>query len=305
MVDNTRHFLHSTCPDFASAEYAAARQVFLSAEVTDAEAVSILQRAWTANNLIDRARQQRQAAEAAATAAAEAAIEAQRETDEQALQEAKEMADAEDLLQEDKKKNRTKYAVIPMRDPPTVRAEIISPYAQRKLERGFYVELSYFTKEGLQAARKTAGHAEDEAMLPIVDPVSGSTSWVPAAAKRESFSFKDNEDLSWEDFTIAAPRMLLAFQHAKWPESRIKMFSEFWGNILRHRFRLSDDPLDIKTLLVYQAEQRRDWHHAIFAPNGAWNLGVISEDLLKKTSDLVYRAARERVDKELRAQVSV
>jgi len=121
-------------------------------------------------------------------------------------------------------------------------------------------------------------------MLPIID-ATGTTTWVPAAAKREPFSFKNDEDLSWEEFTIAAPRMLLAFQHAKWPESRITMFSEFWGNILRHQFRLSDDPLDVKTLLVYQAEQRRDWHHAILAPNGAWN-----------------RTARDRADKELRAQ---
>ncbi|KIJ52922.1 hypothetical protein M422DRAFT_775986, partial [Sphaerobolus stellatus SS14] len=225
MVSSTRPSADLVCPNFVSTEYTAARQVFMSDEVTEAGAVSILQKAWTANELIDRTRQQRQEVAAAATAFAEEAVETQRRTDETELQEAKEAADAEDTLQEDMKKNRAKYATIPMRDPPTVRAEIISQYAQRKLQRGFYVELSYFTREGLQAARKTAGHAEDEAMLPIVDPVSGSTSWVPAVAKREAFSFKDDEDLSWEEFTIAAPRMLLAFQHAKWPESRIEMFS--------------------------------------------------------------------------------
>ncbi|KIJ22824.1 hypothetical protein M422DRAFT_140320, partial [Sphaerobolus stellatus SS14] len=198
----------AACPDFASAEYTAARLVFISDDVTEVDAVSILQKAWTANDLIERTRRQRQEAEEAAMASAEAAVEAQRRIDEQAVQEAQEAADADDVLQEDKKKNRAKYANIPMHDPPTVRAEIISPYAQRKLERGFYVELSYFTKEGLKAARKAAGHAEDEAMLPIIDSVSGAMSWVPAAAKRESFSFKDDEELSWEEFTIAAPRML-------------------------------------------------------------------------------------------------
>ncbi|KIJ23661.1 hypothetical protein M422DRAFT_275716 [Sphaerobolus stellatus SS14] len=127
------------------------------------------------------------------TALAEAVVETQHRIDKQVAHEAKVVAEVEELLQEDKKKN--------------------------KLERGFYVKLSYFTKEGLQAARKTAGHTEDEALFPIVDSDTRATSWVPTTSKRGTYSFKDDDDLSWEEFTIAATRMLLTFQTTKWPES--------------------------------------------------------------------------------------
>jgi len=96
MVDFSTNCPEALCPDFASVEYTAARQVFCSANITDAEATTILQKAWMANHLIERARQQRQAADAAAMASAEAAVETQRLLDEQVVQEAKKFADAEE-----------------------------------------------------------------------------------------------------------------------------------------------------------------------------------------------------------------
>ncbi|KAF8803480.1 hypothetical protein BYT27DRAFT_7020019, partial [Phlegmacium glaucopus] len=52
-------------------------------------------------------------------------------------------------------------------------------------------------------------------------------------------------------------------EEADWPQDHVTMLAKFWGNLQIHELRSSRDPLDQKTLIVYQAEQRRLWHLAI------------------------------------------
>jgi hypothetical protein len=81
---------------------------------------------------------------------------------------------------------------------------------------------------------------------------------------------------------------------ADWPPERIQMMAIFWGNLQAHPYRSSKDPIDQKTLLLYQGEQRRLWHIAINAPNCGYDLSAINEDLLRATKERLFWLERNR-----------
>ena len=62
------------------------------------------------------------------------------------------------------------------------------------------------------------------------------------------------------------------------------MHYHFWLNIQSHWWCTSSDPLAKKALLVYQAEQRRNWHYSIDTLFG-YLIAEIEEELLKRTRD--------------------
>ncbi|KIJ57088.1 hypothetical protein M422DRAFT_23203 [Sphaerobolus stellatus SS14] len=286
-------------PDFTSDDYAEARADFISDTVTDAEAANLLERVWKSNQKIDAAKWRRAVNEAAS----EEAASLRRRAEAGAQKVEQDAADREELRREDKKKNPNKYIPIPVRAPPTQHLEIISPYAQRMINAGKYCEMWYFTPEGLDAAKNRKTYTDDESLVPSIDS-SGNTTWMPAAAKREPGTFREDKDLTWDEFSGAVPRMLLAMQRAHWPEDRKNALAGFWGNLMSHPLRTSIDPLAVKTLLLYQAEQRKRWHDAIPGLGGGWSLNEISDVLMRNAADDVYRTHREELDAALRAQVS-
>ena len=82
--------------------------------------------------------------------------------------------------------------------------------------------------------------------------------------------------------------MIVAMEEAGWPQECVAMLAKFWGNLQVHELHSSRDPLDQKTLILYQAEQRRLWHIAITSPQGAYNLSHINEEIMRKTREKVY-----------------
>ncbi|KIJ28669.1 hypothetical protein M422DRAFT_189489 [Sphaerobolus stellatus SS14] len=291
------------CPDFMSDEFADDRRDLTSAECTEAAAARLLERVWKVNHRNEVARWQQRREEEGIRVAEAMRLQAEQQVESRKAAE----LDAEEARKEERKKNRTKYLHIdPLRGPPTEALEIIAPYAQCKLDKGSYVEMWYFTNEGIAEATKSVGQTEDESMHPIIDPITNVTAWVPAAAKRAPGSmFKNDEEITMEQISIASPRMLLAMEAAAWPDERVNMMANLWGKLLGHKKRSSANAIDIKSLITYQAEQRRKWHLAIATPRGAWNIGIISEEVLKEVSDEVYQRDREKKDRELRAKVSL
>jgi hypothetical protein len=207
------------------------------------------------------------------------------------------------LRKEELKKNKSKYIPIPDRPMPAVVPVFASNYAIKKMEKGHYVELWYYTNDGLDDAIKYSSTVDEEAMV-MSRNSDGSTSWVHAAAARESHKAIDDKDIRWEDFCQAVPRMILAMEEADWPEERVVMLASFWGNLQIHELRSSHDPLDQRTLLLYQARQRRLWHLAIPSPWGAYNLSVIDEAVLRRTKEEVYWEDRRLRDNDRDFRVS-
>ncbi|KDQ49952.1 hypothetical protein JAAARDRAFT_142640 [Jaapia argillacea MUCL 33604] len=270
------------CPDYASNTYAAARAHFVNDHLTDEQAIELLKGLWKAGNDDEQAKWIQQVEQDAGEAAEQERL--RREVADNAAQ-AQEVEEAT-ARREEMRKNKAKYLPIPRRD-------------------GLYVEMYFYTNAGLRDALWDSGTVGDEAMV-MTHQSDGNTGWTPAAAVR-SGHVVDDKDMAWEDFCQAAPRMVIAMQQAGWPDDRIQMLAEFWGSLQIHELRASPDPLDQKTLLVYQADQRIQWHRAITAPQGAYDISRISNEVMNKTRDQVYRDDRRLKDRErdLRVRICV
>lgn len=288
------------CPDFTSPTYAASRAPLINENANEEQAVQLLRDVWTAGNDADKIRWQVQTEEDDALIAERQRVQAEAED----LRIQNEFEEAETLRKEEMKKNKSKYLPIPDRDVPTVAPVFASSYAVRRMDKGLYVELWYYTNAGLEEASRNSITVDDETMSMVRLP-NGSTSWVPAASARTTTAVLEDKNILWEDFCQAAPRMILAMEEANWPQERVSMLAKFWGNLQIHELRSSRDPLDQKTLIVYQAEQRRLWHLAISSPRGAYNIARINEEILRKTREKVYWDDRRVKDYERDYRVSL
>ncbi|KAG2153400.1 hypothetical protein DEU56DRAFT_717287, partial [Suillus clintonianus] len=248
------------CPDFTSDVYQASRAPLVALNNTDQQAAELLRTVWTATNAAQRVQWQNQVAADQALLA-----EQQRLADEEAEQQlqAKRLADAA-ADEEEKKKNRLKHIPIPMRPRPSRANEnlLVSDFALRKLEKGHYVEIYYWTNKGLADARLQFRATDDEGMVPTTAS-DGTTTWMPASTTRPSATVIPDHNLSALDFAQAIPHLVASLTERGWDNERVHMLAAFWGALMLHRYWCSDDPLDQRALLLYQEEQRRAWHQAI------------------------------------------
>jgi len=288
------------CPDFGAELYAATRAPFVNAHTTNEQAIQLLINVWTAGNDLEKAQWQDQVHNDHAEQAEHILLE-QHAAQQRMLLAAQEQ---EDIRKEEMKKNKSKYIPIPDRPMPSISPVFASNYATKKMEKGQYVELWYYTNNGLDEAMRAHTTVDDDAMV-MARRSDGSTSWVPAAAARDSNRVIDDKDIKWEDFCQAVPRMILGMEEADWPTDRVAMLASFWGKLQIHEMRSSCDPLDQRTLLLYQARQRRLWHLAIPSPRGAYNISLIDENVMRKTKEEVYWEDRKRKDNERDFRVSL
>jgi hypothetical protein len=288
------------CPDFTQDIYMLARANLRNEQVDDAMAAATLAIMWTTINATDQAQYQLQVQEETVQ------IEAcQQEADGalalRAIEEAKEK---EEQKKDERRRNKAKYLPVPQRGIPTQSPVIPSAVATRKLDRGDYVPLWYFTNKGIEDASRSFSLVDDDVMV-ITKKADGTTSLIPASSAKEEKGLIEDQDLSWEEFTIASARMIDAMDKAEWPQDRISMMTAFWGGIQIHPFRSSSSALDRNTLLLYQAEQRKLWHQAIRTPGHGYSLAGINEQLLRETKERLYWIDRERKEKDKEAWVCV
>ncbi|KAF8800745.1 hypothetical protein BYT27DRAFT_7045448, partial [Phlegmacium glaucopus] len=151
----------SECPDFASPVYAAARNPFINPNTNEEQAIQFLKDIWQAGNEADKLSWQQQVDDDAI-----ALTEQQRlQSEVDVLRVQARIDEEENLRNEEIKKNKMKYTPIPDRDVPTVAPVIASNYAFRKMEKGLYVELWYYTNAGLDEAFRNTNTTDDEAMV--------------------------------------------------------------------------------------------------------------------------------------------
>ncbi|KAG2060457.1 hypothetical protein BDR06DRAFT_871756, partial [Suillus hirtellus] len=188
-------------PDFASDEYQEARQQLVEDGITAEQAARSLAALWTINNNTDKehwAIKQRQAR-----------LARQREEDEEEerLQQRREEQEAARL--EERKKNKNKYALLVHGKVPSDPTILPAQYATHKLKAGDYCELHYFTNRGLDEAKASNLIAELDALV-MIPSVDGLHLWVLAAAVKDpkAAPVVKDENLTWEEFNEAAPRMI-------------------------------------------------------------------------------------------------
>ncbi|KAG1797340.1 uncharacterized protein HD556DRAFT_1306508 [Suillus plorans] len=257
------------CPDFMGARYQATRTAMVSPTITEVQAAETLRTTWVLTNE-DLCLQWR---------------EQVAEDEPFQLEESTARAD-------EKKKNRSKHSAIIMRPRPFANDEeaLVSEFALRKIDSGKYVELYYWTNQGLDDALTNYRTRDDDSMVPSIGE-DGSTVWVSAATSKPAAGVIADRDLSPVDFAQAIPRIMAAIEERDWTKQRTLMLAQFWGAIMMHRYWNSNDLLASRAILLYQEEQRRAWHSAILSSNGAWDISIIDEPTLVRTFERVYRAS--------------
>jgi hypothetical protein len=94
------------------------------------------------------------------------------------------------------------------------------------MEKWQYIELWYYTSDGLDDALWMHATMDDNAMVMAREP-DGSTSWASAAAMRDSGRTLDDMDLCWEVFCQAVPWMIVMMEEANWPANQVTMLASF------------------------------------------------------------------------------
>lgn len=281
------------CPDFMTERYRVSRTSMVNANVTEAQAAETLHNIWITTNEDLCLQWHQQVVEDEHLNAERRRLaeeEAERQKAVLELEEATSRAD-------ERKKNCFKHLPIPVRPRPLVNDEeaLVSEFALRKLDKGHYVELYYWTNHGLDDAMLNYRTRDDDSMVPTKGE-DGSTVWINAASSKPASGVIADRNLTPADFSQAVPRIVAALEDRDWAPQKVLMLAQFWGAIMVHRYWNSRDMLAQRAILLFQEEQRRAWHSAITSAKGAWDISVIDETALARTFERVYRSSLIRSD---------
>ncbi|KAI5980542.1 hypothetical protein EDD15DRAFT_2136037, partial [Pisolithus albus] len=195
----------ATRPDFSSEDFRDARLQLTNDTVDDDQAARILGTLWDIQNAKDIQRwntRQEEEAQRARDLADQAAVTL-------AEQQRRLREEEEAALAEERKKNKAKYAPVPDVEVPSGPVDIPALYATRKLKKGEYCELYFFTNAGLAEADSFNASIDDEA-LTLLKSDNGQHVWIPASNTRDRSTVIKDEDLTWEQFGEASVRLIAA-----------------------------------------------------------------------------------------------
>lgn len=262
--------------DFTANNFVDERQVLIDIGLTEQQAATVLHNQWTAQNNWDKVTWQQKQWDAAA-----AQVAVQERADQLRVQE-----EEEDtlILQDEKKKNKVKFAPIP--DTPVSSRPLVLPslVALCKLKNHQFCELWYFTNAGLDEAEKSILYTADDNSLSIVPGTDGSHSFVPSAFAHDKSNIIQDKNLSFEQFGQATLRLMNAMVNNGWQQDHVDMHIHFWSNIENHEWCYSRLDSQQRALLFYQGNQQCFWHATIGGPL-AFNLSIINEEVLNNAHD--------------------
>ncbi|KAG1866766.1 hypothetical protein F4604DRAFT_1524080, partial [Suillus subluteus] len=192
------------CPDYASKDFVDTRAQLISEDITEEQAIQLLKNIWQANNNTEKGLWQQQVNDDREEQAHRDHLE---EDKEECLKQ-EHLAEEEEARKDEQKKNKHKCTPIQNMGIPDDPAITPCSYALHKLDKGEYVEMWYFTNDGLDEAvvKKTI---DDDAMI-LSTLANGSTAWVSATSTHNARSVINDENLPFEDFCQACPRFITA-----------------------------------------------------------------------------------------------
>ncbi|KAG1719772.1 uncharacterized protein EDB91DRAFT_1284772 [Suillus paluster] len=206
------------------------------------------------------------------------------------------------VCKEEHKKNKSKFVPVATAKIPTTPIVIPSNFAVRKLKAGNYCELYYFTNKGLNEAKKNLLLTESRGLI-LLPGANGQQTWVNADETHDSKAvITKDENLSWEEFNEAAPRMVITMKQQEWPEDHINMHISFWTALQNHRWRHAIDALKQRTLLLYQSQWRRMWHLTAGGPH-SWSIAELSHELILKAREEIFNLDRDQALNTLKQAV--
>ncbi|KAG2108729.1 uncharacterized protein F5147DRAFT_773530 [Suillus discolor] len=203
---------------------------------------------WEANNNADKIAWQHQVAE---DREEHAHCEQLEEEEQERLKQVR-VQEEEATRKEDRKKNKHKFMLIFATGIPDDPAITPCSYMIRKIDKGEYIEIWYFTNDSLDEAnlKKTV---DDDTMI-MSTLADGLSAWVSAVSTCNAHTVINDKDLLFKEFCQACPHMLAAIGEADWLKDRVRIMAKFWRNIQVHKYRSMRNLIGQKALLTYQAE---------------------------------------------------
>ena len=159
----------------------------------------------------------------------------------EALLRQQDQAEKEAALAEECKKHKNKFVPVPNAKVPLEPVALPAKYALKQMENGNYIELYYFTNQGIADAKEVATAPSDGTYV-WKQQEDGSSTIVNLAESKRGLKtdLLPDDKLSWEQFFKATPRMIKFMTWYNWPQDRINMHYQFWLNIQSHRWRCRD-----------------------------------------------------------------
>jgi hypothetical protein len=273
------------CPDHKDPSYDAIRlAIVVASNITDDEAAEQLSEAWVQQNNAQKQAWAIQLQEDQIQLKQEAAAQRQAEDEQQRI--AQEAAE-EELRELEKKKPKMNPFRRDLAAPDFLLPQP-SSFAINKLENFEYVELWYFTAEGCtDAAHNQRTVAEEAFGLTQKD---NFISLKPLSSFRASRNVIKDQDLNWRQFETAKTAFLIHATRAAWPEDHRDALASMWDDLQNHEYR--HRPHGERTLLLYQARIRKEWHDSLKRQEG-FNIAKFNENLLRSISDEVWSEVRE------------
>ncbi|KAF8950344.1 hypothetical protein BDZ97DRAFT_1896381 [Flammula alnicola] len=156
-----------------------------------------------------------------------------------------------------------------------------SNFAINKLRELEYVELYYFTPEGLAEAI-TYDHSATHDALTFAQ-IDGTIVLCPSSTSNPSPNAVPDDVLTWRQMTIAKTTLLRCMANTGWANNYIAALNKFYTCLEAHQTRF--EPEGEASLLQYQAEVRREWHDALdpSRPGLAFDISQINEDRITTT----------------------
>jgi hypothetical protein len=165
-------------------------------------------------------------------------------------------------------------------------------WAVDKIKARDYVQLWYFTMEGILDAKKTPLVLADDT-LGLLKTDSGFTLQHVKTAKPSRNAVED-KSLRWEQIMSACHNLCEAA--ADWPDKFKRSLATFFLN-LKALKATGSNPC---ALILYQATARKTWHQALKGVGKLFNLSNINQALLTEMENQI----RDKDHKDLRIQVS-
>jgi hypothetical protein len=162
-----------------------------------------------------------------------------------------------------------------------------------KIKNLEYVELWYFTSEGIFDASKLTHTAADETYgFKSMD--TGVVALQQVKATKASRNVLNDEALSWEQIATARHNLLDAA--AGWPEKHRRALAEFFMNLEA----LKASGSNTRALILYQAAARRRWHGTLKGLGDRFNLANISKPLLLSIENKIRDQDQEDTQRQAR-----
>ncbi|KAG6904885.1 hypothetical protein DXG01_006458, partial [Tephrocybe rancida] len=276
------------CPDFSSAPFEPTRALMRATGMTDKEAVTSLQEAWTTHNDAeqDHWEQETEAWNSAAAQGDQGREGRQQQQQHQQpppepQQQQAEPQPADEELTECEHKARLKLRVFnPQMRVGNTLAPRPSSYAINKLSNFEYCELWYFSMEGCE------------------DALRELVTLRPVASVQASKRVIQDEELSWEQFHYAHRGFIQQIIESGWPEEHTQALLRFFIEIENSPFVTRENGK--KVLLVYAAHVRRDWMDLMKGGGDVFNIALINDELLESVS----REIQSKLTADLQHQMS-